>query len=84
MPSWLGVFRDGGIMGISLGRGLSLLALFTIEQGGLSFGYCLVKTLLALAIQVPYGRERQQHWGHRLYREVACHPGLSYLVQQLS
>ena len=79
-PSRLGVFCDGGIIRTGLGRGLSPLALFTVERRGLSFGYCLVKALLALAIQVPYSGEQQWHWGHRLYRNVTCHPGLPYLV----
>ena len=50
VPSQLGVFHDGGIIGIGLWRGPSPFVLFTIERGGLSFGYCLVKMLLALMV----------------------------------
>ena len=83
-PSMLGVFPDGGIIGISLWRGPGLFALFSIKWGGLSFGYCLVETLLVLAVQVPYGCKRQWHQGHHLYWDIVCHPGLSGLVQYLS
>ena len=83
-PCMLGVFLDGGVVRISLWRGPGSFALFSIKQGGLSFGYCLVKMLLALAVQVPCGCKQQWHQGHHLHRDVVCRPGLSGLVQYLS
>ena len=84
VPSMLGMFPGGGIIRISLLRGPDSFALFSIKWGGLLFGYCLVEALLALAVQVSYGCKWQWHWGHHLYRDIACHPGLSGLVQYLS
>ena len=69
-PSMLGMFQDGGIVGISLRRGPGLFALFSIKWGGLLFGYCLVETLLALAVQAPYGCKWQWHQGHHLYWDI--------------
>ena len=71
-PSMLGMFPDGGVIRISLWRGPGLFALFSIKRGGLSFGYCLVETLLALAVQVPYSCKQQWHQGHRLYWDIVC------------
>ena len=83
-PSMLGMFPDEGIVGISLWRGPGSFVLFSIKRGGLSFGYCLVKMLLVLAVQVPYGCKWQWHWGHCLYWDIVHRPGLSGLVQYLS
>ena len=52
VPGMLGMFPDGGIIGISLWRGSGSFMLFSIKRGGLSLGYCLVKMLLALAVLV--------------------------------
>ena len=83
-PWSLNIPGHGGVIGISLWRGPGSFMFFFIKQGGLSFGYCLVKTLLMLAVQVPYGHKWQWHRGHCLYRDVVRHPGLSGLVQYLS
>ena len=84
VPCMLGVFPDGGIIRISLRRGPGSFVLFSIKRGGLSFGYCLVKMLLVLVVQVHCGCKQQWHRGHHLYRDVVHCPGLSGLVQYLS
>ena len=81
MPGIVGMFPDGGIIQISLWRGPGSFVLFSIKRGRLSFGYCLVETLLVLVVQVPHSCKQQ--W-HRLHRNVVRHPGLSGLVQYLS
>ena len=47
VPFMLGMFPDGGIIGISLWRGPGSFVLFSIKRGGLSFGYSLIETLFA-------------------------------------
>ena len=52
-PFMLGVFLDGGIIGVSLWRGPGPFALFPIKQGRLPLGHCLIEALLVVAVQVP-------------------------------